>query len=144
MKKLFFFSLLIIFVAFSSCSDNENNTDYLDNSLIEGVWHSELKSIDEKYSIDSTIFYFNNNDAYSVYYAKIADLDTLKFEGKTKYGRYLLTNFVIVLPDAPYGNGLQFRYRLKMGVVDSLFLYEPEHDSWRRYSRLNIKERLNN
>lgn len=137
MKKLFISSLSILFIAFSSCNDNENNITYLNNKLIEGTWHRELRSIDEKYSIDSTIFCFDNNKAYSVYYAKIADLDTLKFEGKTEYGRYLVTDSIIILPDAPYENGLQFRYRLKKGVIDSLFLYEPEHDCWRGYSQLN-------
>lgn len=138
MKKRLFLSLVTMLIILSGCSDNnENNVTYLDNKLIEGTWHSELKSIDEKYSIDSTVFHFVNNEAYSLYYSKIAGLDTLKFEGKTKYGRYLVTDSIIDFPNAPYENGLKLRYRLKKGVIDTLFLYTPEHSSWSKYTRLN-------
>lgn len=137
MKKLLFLSLSIVFITLSSCNDNnENDVTYLDNKLIEGTWHNELKSEYKKYTIDSTVFCFENNVTHSLYYAKIADLDTLKFEGKTKYGRYLLTDSTILFPDAPYDGGLKIRYRLQKGTIDSLFLYEPSHSSWSGYARL--------
>ena len=103
MNKFFFFSLSIVFISLSSCNDNdENDVTYLNNKLIEDVWHSELKTEYDKRTIDSTVFCFENNTAYSLYYAKVIDLDILKFEEKTKLGRYLLTDSMIIFPDAPY------------------------------------------
>lgn len=136
MKKLFFSSLSIAFIVLSSCND-ENNITYLDNKLIEGTWHCELKSEYDRFTIDSTVFCFDNNVTYSLYYAKVADLDTLKFEGKTEYGRYLLTDSIISFPDAPYSNRLKIRYKLQKGTIDSLFLYEPSISSRNGYARSN-------
>lgn len=85
----------------------------MDNKLIEGVWHRELKTDYDKLTIDSTVYCFENDMAYSLYYAKIAGLDTLKFEGKTELNRYLLTDSIIFFPDAPYSGGLKIRYKLQ-------------------------------
>lgn len=85
MKINLFLFLSIVLISFSSCSDNdENDITYLDNKLIEGIWHHELKTQYDQRTIDSTVFCFENNKAYSLYYAKISGLDTLKFEEKTE------------------------------------------------------------
>lgn len=139
MKKNIFYALLVVLISLSSCDNNdEDNIKYLDNTLIEGIWHYELKTEYDQRTIDSTVFCFENNKAYSLFYAKISGLDTLKFETKTEYGRYLLTDSIIIFPDSPYEGGSKFGYQLKKGNIDSLFLSDKSLSPyWEGYTRLN-------
>lgn len=93
MKKslLVLHSLLALFVLYSCDKDEPDKIRYLDNKLIEEKWYGIVAR-------DSMVYTFKDNMATHEFYAFILGMDELKFEEKTEFGNYLLTDSCVILP----------------------------------------------
>lgn len=111
-------SLFVAFVFYSCNNDEAENPQYLDNKLIEGTWYGI-------YGKDSMVYSFKDNEATYELYAHILGMDTLKYEGKDDYGKYLLTDSLILLPYS--SSKLNLMYKLS-NHSDSLYIRNPIDD----------------
>lgn len=117
MKKglLVLCSLLFVFI-FNSCdNDNPDNVNYLNNSLIAGKWYG-------LYAKDSMVYTFKDNIATYELYAHVSGSEELKYEGKDDYGKYLLTDSLIILSNP---SDFKLFYQLKNNN-DSLYIKNPK------------------
>lgn len=119
MKKLL--TLFLLSFLFIGCSsDDEDNTVYIDNKLIEGSWYWIQAS-------DSTVYTFKNNAATQ----KVYDKYTLDMRQEFGRGSYKLT------PDriecSWQGKDLRIPYQLQK---DTLFIMESANGVYTKYIRV--------
>lgn len=117
MKNLFY--ILLAVLLFTSCSsDDENDIEYLDNSIIAGKWYWIQAT-------DSTVLEFKNNVSTTYTYDKyIGDL-----ENTIQSGYYKITYDRIYYPKYPKDKGRE--YKLKENTLSIL-----ESGIWIDYKRI--------
>ncbi|MEN9443775.1 MAG: hypothetical protein RIS47_665 [Bacteroidota bacterium] len=113
---------IVVGLAFVSCKDVKTGPKYLDSKLVEGAWCYQ-------YAGDSIVYEFKNGVASNDSYLLIGT-DYLKPEGKIEYGKYFLTDTLILFEHSEGTWG----YKLSITNPDSLFINNT--GIWNGYKRV--------